>query len=169
MDIGRFITDYVKTASTKVKEDMIKKHVVATYIPYETKVAEAKKIVETTSFTKVDNRRTFWMDTTTRYILFMKEVIVLYTDLEWDQINFLIQFNLLEQYGILDQIIANIGSDYEKFQTVLNMTLDDMMTNERSFLSYVENMGQAIGVVADQIVEALPNILTEALGETESN
>ena len=126
MDIGKFITDYSKSASAKIKEDMIKKHVVATYIPYETKMAEAKHIIEGSSYKDIDGKRVFWMNAPMRYILFMKIVISYYTDLEWDQNNFLLQFNLLEQYEITDQIVAIIGRDYEKFQTILNMTLDDV-------------------------------------------
>lgn len=161
MDIGKFIDKYVKSSSEKVKDALVAEHIVATYIPYETKMAEAKNIIENSAFQKVDNKRRFWMNTPMRYVLFIKDVITCYTDLEWDMQNVLIQFNLLEQYGITEKIIATIGPDFEKFQTVLNMTLDDAMTNERTLLSYFENMETTIESVADQIVAAMPEILEE--------
>lgn len=161
MDIGKFIDKYVKSNGDKIKDALITEHVVATYVPYETKMAEARNIVENSAFLKEDGNRSFWVNTPMRYVLFIKDVVMLYTDLEWDTTNFMIQFNLLEQYGITERIIAKIGPDFEKFQTVMNMTLDDTMTNERSLLSYLENMGKAAGMVADKIVETLPNILEQ--------
>jgi hypothetical protein len=79
----------------------------------------------------------------------------LYTDLEFDQTNVLVQFNLLEQYGITEAIINAIGEDYDSFRTIVNMTLDDTMQNERSLISYLENLGQSFSVVMDEFVKKL--------------
>lgn len=161
MDIGKFITNYTKSNSQQIRDEMIKKHVVATYVPYETKISESLHIVDTSCYKTVNDKKMFWIDSPMRYILFMKAIVMLYTDLEFDTTNAMIQFNLLEQYNIFEKIIECIGADYEKFQAVLNMTLDDRMANERSLLSYLENMGKAAGMVADKIVETLPNILEQ--------
>jgi hypothetical protein len=164
MDIGKFIDKYTKANSQQVKDGMLDKCVVATYVPYETKVAESKNIIENTCYKMVNGKKVFYVDTPTRYILFIKVIITYYTDLEFDPMNTLLQINLLEQYGLIDLIVSRIGPDYDKFQTVLNMTLDDVMTNERSLVSYLENMAESfsmtLGELADQI---------SALQETKEN
>lgn len=164
MDIGKFIDKYTKANSQQVKDGMLDKCVVATYVPYETKVAESKNIIENTCYKMINGKKVFYVDTPTRYILFIKVIITYYTDLEFDPINTLLQINLLEQYGLIDLIVSRIGPDYDKFQTVLNMTLDDVMTNERSLVSYLENMAESfsmtLGEMADQI---------NALQETKEN
>ena len=165
MNIGKFIDEYTKTPSTQIKDGLITKHVVATYVPYETKMAEAKEIVETTCYKKVDGKQVFWMDTPTRYVLLMKEVISLYTDLEWDQTNFLIQFNLMEQYGLIDKIVKAIGPDYPRFQTVLNMTIEDMLTNERSLLARLDSLKESVLVMLDEVGESMEKMQKELPNE----
>ena len=151
MDIGKFIDEYVNFKSEQARDALVAKHVVATFVPYETKIAEAKNIVENSCYIDVNGSKKFWLNTPMRYILFIKAVIMLYTDLEFSDMNTLLQLNLLEQYQIVEPIIAKIGPDYEKFQTILNMTLDDAMANERSLISYLENMGESIGIVLDEL------------------
>lgn len=155
MDIGKFITDYTKATSPQIKEGMIKKHVVATYIPYETKMAEARNIIENSAFKTINGKRTFWIDTPTRWVLFVKDIIELYTDLVWDQTNVLLQFNLLEQYGITEKIIEQIGSDYKSFEAVLNMTLDDTLQNERSIVSYFETITDGFAKTFNEMYKGL--------------
>ena len=151
MDIGKFIDEYVNFKSEQARDALVAKHVVATFVPYETKIAEAKNIVENSCYVEVDGKKKFWLNTPIRYILFIKTIITLYTDLEFDTTNILLQINLLEQYQIIEPIIAKIGPDYQKFQTILNMTLDDTMANERSLISYLENLEESIGVVLDSL------------------
>lgn len=155
MDIGKFIDDYVKAKSQQVKDALVRKHVVATYIPYETKMAEAKNIIKNSCYKKIDDKEYFYIDTPLRFVLLIKSVVTLYTDLEFDQTNILVQFNLLEQYGITEAIINAIGEDYDSFRTIVNMTLDDTMQNERSLVSYLENLGQSFSVAMDELVKKL--------------
>ena len=155
MDIGKFITNYTKSNSQQIRDEMIKKHVVATYVPYETKIGESLHIIDTSCYKTVNDKKIFWIDSPMRYILFMKAVVMLYTDLEFDTTNAMIQFNLLEQYNIFEKIIECIGTDYEKFQAVLNMTLDDRMTNERSLAARFDSIGESIAMATEQVLTAL--------------
>lgn len=151
MDIGKFIDEYVNFKSEQARDALVAKHVVATYIPYETKIAEAKNIVESSCYMDVNGKKKFWLNTPMRYILFIKAAIMLYTDLEFSDMNILLQLNLLEQYQIVEPITEKIGPDYLKFETILNMTLNDAMANERSLISYLENLEESIGVVLDSL------------------
>ena len=155
MDIGKFIDEYVKASSQQKKDSLIKKHVVATYIPYETKMAESVNIVNASCYVTVDDKKRFVMNTPLRYSLFMKEVIMLYTDLEFDTTNFMIQFNLLLQYNILSKIIMVIGKDYEEFQSVMNMTIEDTLQNERSIVSYFETITDGFAKTFNEMYKGL--------------
>ena len=121
MDIGKFIEEYDRAQS---KDRLIKKHVLSDYISFEVKLSESKKIIEHSCYEDVDGRRVFRMNSPVRYMLFMMAVIRSYTDLEFDLTNTMIQFDLLDQRGIFEQLIQVIGGDVDKFQTVLNMTMD---------------------------------------------
>lgn len=164
MDIGIFIDDYVKVITDKArldkakldkaKADIVSKHVKATYVPYETKVAEAKNIL---NFCCYDKDGKFRIDSTLRYVLFIKVVVTLYTDLEWNAENFMIQFDLMEQYKIIDEILKEIGDDVQSFETVLAMVYDDIVTNERSLLSRIESLINSAKVTFDGLLDELSN------------
>lgn len=152
MDIGIFIDEYKKAKIDKAKSDLIKKHVKATYVPYETKIAESKNIL---NFCCYDKDGKFRIDSTLRYVLFIKVVVMLYTDLEWNAENFMIQFDLLEQYKIVEEILKEIGDDVQSFETVLAMVYDDIVTNERSVLSRIESLINSAKVTFDGLLNEL--------------
>jgi hypothetical protein len=160
MDIGIFIDDYRKAKIDKAKADLIKKHVKATYVPYETKVAESKNIL---NFCCYDSDNNFRINSPLRYVLFIKVVIMLYTDLVWNAENFMIQFDLLEQYKIIEEILEEIGDDIQNFETVLAMTYDDIITNERSLLSRIESLASSAKVTFDELAKAVDDKLPELM------
>lgn len=150
MDIGKFIEEYDQAQS---KDRLIKKHVLSDYISFEVKLSESKKIIEYSCYEDVDGRRVFRLNSPVRYMLFMMAVIRSYTDLEFDLTNTMIQFDLLDQRGIFEQLIQIIGGDVDKFQTVLNMTMDDLMANERSMVAKIADLGEAINVIIEQAAQ----------------
>ena len=165
MDIGKFIEEFDKAAAkdratkkTTETERLIRKHITSYYISYEVKISEAKKIIQHSSYETIDGREYFRINSPVRYLLFMMSVIRSYTDLEFDTTNTMIQFDLLEQRGILDLITQVIGDDYDKFQTVLSMTLDDLISNERSLISKLSDLGDVLSVLLDQMGAATPTI-----------
>lgn len=162
MEIGKFIEEFDKAAAKdramkKVSETtrLIDKHIVRPYISYEVKMNEAKRIVDLSMYVDVDGKKVFSANTPLRYMLLMMAIIRSYTDLEFDITNTLIQFDLLESRGIFDIFVNEIGADFERFQTVLNMTVDDRIANERSLVGFFMDKAEALSVTATALLDQL--------------
>lgn len=136
MDIGKFVDEFVKQKDDSSKTRFVKKHVTKTYLPYVKKIDEAKKIIDYSCHIKGEN--SFAISSPVRYMLFAMSVINEYTDLEFNLENSPEQFDLIEKNNIMNYIVDCIGEDYKRYNTVLAMTYDDMMINERSLTSFVE-------------------------------
>lgn len=155
MDIGKFIDEYSKAQNEQTMVRILKKHITNDYIDYATKIAEAVSIIDKTCYLEINGKKKFVLNTPMRYMLFMTRVIANYTDLEFDKENTELQFNLLEKYGIFDIMPDLIGEDYNRFQTVVNMTISDVMENERSFISWIDNMGDIVSIFLDEVVKQI--------------
>lgn len=162
MDIGKFIEEFDQAAAKdraqkKASETirLIKKHITNPYVSYEVKMSEASKIADLSMYTTVDDKQIFKMNSPLRYMLFMMAIVRCYTDLEWDKTNAVIQFDLAEARGIFELLINEIGEDYEKFQTVLSMVVDDKITNERSLVSFFETKTEALGMTLNTLLDQL--------------
>lgn len=149
MDIGKFIDEYSKLKDESAKERLMSKHITATYLPYTKKIGEAQKILDMSCYDL--NDQSFSINTPVRYMLFVMSVVRNYTDLEFSTENGPEQFDLIEKYGVIETIIRLIQDDYEKFDVVLKMMLDDLMINERSTPSFIEKKFKSITEALDDI------------------
>lgn len=137
MDIGKFIDEYSKLKDDSAKERLVSKHVITTYLPYTQKIGEARKILEMSCYNQ-DNHL-FSINTPVRYMLFIMSIVKNYTDLEFSTENGPEQFDLIERYDVTEMLTRVIQDDYERFEVVLKMMFDDLMINERSTTSFIEN------------------------------
>ena len=71
----------------------------------------------------------------------------------------------MEQYGLIDKIVKAIGPDYSRFQTVLNMTIEDMLTNERSLLARLDSLKESVLVMLDEVGESMEKMQKELPNE----
>lgn len=162
MDIGKFVEEFDKAvakdrAQKKASETirLIKKHITNPYVSYEVKMSEANKIADLSMYTTVDDKQIFKMNSPLRYMLSMMAVVRCYTDLEWDKTNATIQFDILESRGFFEILVNEIGPDYDKFQTVLSMVVDDKLTNERSLVSFLETKVEALGTTLNTVLDQI--------------
>lgn len=142
MDIGKFVDEYSKLKDESARERLMSKHITTTYLPYAKKIGEAQKILDMSCYDP--NDQSFLINTPIRYMLFVMSVVRNYTDLEFSNENGIEQFDLIERYGVIETIIKLIRDDYEKFDVVLKMILDDLMINERSTTSFIEKKVKVI-------------------------
>lgn len=148
MDIGKFIDNFVEAKDPAAKDRLIKKHIVNNYLEYSKKIEESKKIIK---FSLYDTDGNFRIDSTIHYMLFVLAVIRSYTDLEFDNSNTMLQFDLIEKHGVMEYLVNNIKEDYARFSTVLQMVYDDEITNTRSLPSYIEQKAEAIMTVIETL------------------
>ena len=150
MDIGRFIDDFVKLKDDVAKDRLVRKHIIKDYLDYATKIDESKKIIK---FSLYNNDGKFFLNSPIHYMLFTMSVIKNYTDLEFDQSNIMVQFDLVMKYGLMKYIISAVSADYEMFSAVLRMVYDDEFTNQRSIIPYIEQKFEAIMAMIDAMNE----------------
>lgn len=160
-----FISEFVeKYNETKQKNAFLNKHIKTHYIKYETKISLAHNIVDISMYKEINGKKTFIINSPIRYMLFIQALIDYYTDLEWDKgvndkgeevVDVSKGFNTLEQYGVVEALIAAIGDDVTKFTTVLNMVVDDEIDARRSIVPFIETKLEAASIAFDTLSQAL--------------
>ena len=157
-----------KYNTSKQKDAFVKKHIKTTYIPYYQKIDAVRQIVKATMYKNINGKDTFVINSPLRYFLFVRTVIELYTDLEWDKFEkekeidgFIVQydiskdFDILEQNGLIESIMNAIGDDFTKFTTVLNMVVDDEVDLNRSIIPFFETKFEAVSMLLNTFEQAL--------------
>ena len=144
MKIGDFIEQY-NNATDKTK--FVKKIIFRHYAPYSTKIAAAESVVQLSSY---DENGNFRINSPLRYLLWIQAVLQIYTTLELGE-KFADTYDALDQAGVVEEIINAVGRDAESLQTIIGMTLDDLMTNERELPSYIEHKLGALSQVLESL------------------
>lgn len=144
MKIVDFIEQYNNATD---KQKFIKKIIYRHYIPYAEKMSAANNIVRLSTY---DETGSFRVNSPLRYLLWVQAVLQCYTTLELGD-RFVDAYDVLDQAGIIEGIISAVGRDAESLQTIISMTFDDLLTNERDIVPYID--GKLIA-----IMEALSSI-----------
>ena len=137
--------DFVATFKGNTETDRIvflKEHVVNQYVPFLTKVAECKRIVQATSeISEIGEdgkpkNVVFSQSTPMRYLIFTMTLIRMYTDIEYEDANIADSYDKLAEAGIINKLSMVIPkSEFEEFNTILNMGVSDYFENNRSMVS----------------------------------
>ena len=154
MNYKEFVKKY-RDASNK--EAFLKKHIVKTYLPYATKIAEAKEIVKITCYKEINGKEMFSQDSPSFFALFMMRVISNYTDIEYE--NGLEAYDAIAEAGAFENIILAIPpKEYDTFSTVLQMVKDDEMENYRSLAGILDTKIEAINLALNTMLETISKL-----------
>jgi hypothetical protein len=87
-----------------------------------------------------------------------------YTNIEVDFTNVVDEFNLLNKYRLLDQIMSFIPeSEVKEFNIILEMVRNDTIQNEyeiHSFISkQIDNFGKTFGYIVKPAIEKLSYVI----------
>lgn len=157
MTLENFINGYKIT--TKDKSEYLKKHIVNIYVPWATKVAEAKTIIELTQYVETtlpngEKRKSFQRNTPYQFLMFLMRILVHYTDLEFENDKLVEVYDALKENDILEELIKLIPqNEYKEFQTILSMQLADVMENERSVVGFLQGKIDILSLLASQLNE----------------
>jgi hypothetical protein len=93
------------------------------------------------------------VDSVTRYILFTISMISKYTNLEFssgkdEEFDSLDEYDMLCEAGLLNPILALIGDEYATCNNILNMMMDDVVTNNNTIEVVI---GYALNKVSDSL------------------
>jgi hypothetical protein len=120
------------------------------YLPFAEK-RELCKVVLDACCTKKDGL--VKVDSVTRYIVFTITVMSRYTTLEFSsgedaEYDSLDEYDMLCESHLLDIILAVLGDEYTACNNMLNMMMDDIMTNNNTVEAVI---GHALGKVSDSL------------------
>ena len=157
------MTLYNTKKTDEEKLALIRKYINNAYVPYEKKADVAKAIIDNSYYKdEIDlngkSHRIFHIDSVAKYMLTCMAILDLYTTIERSKGNgkMLEDFNLLNEHKVLDLVIQNVDDrELKEFNMVLQMTSDDVMTNEyenHAFISkQLDRFGELINVIITQI------------------
>lgn len=165
MKIKEFVEKYNGFNNDTLKDKFVKEIVKDEYIPYTKKVTVCESIVKNTTKRVVSDgkkdKEIFYLDSANRYLLFQMKLIQFYTDLEFSEgVDAIKEFELLDQYGLNDLIIAEIPErEYTNFKVILDMKTDDASVNENNFIQYIDTKLDAVRLVFDEFSDSILNII----------
>lgn len=162
-----FITAYKFRKTDEEKIAFLKEHIKSDYVPFEKKADIAKAIVQASYYVKEkdingNEVQKFRADSIAKYMLTCMSLLDLYTDIERNKNEgkMLEDFNILNEYGIFDVLIQNIQPrELKEFNMIIQMTVDDLLTNEYEMHSFIRNQverfGTLISTALSPIIEKL--------------
>ena len=165
MKISAFMNAYKFRKTAEEKEKMVVEHIKDEYVPYEKKADVAKAIVNNCYWRTVKDdgkeHKELHVDSVAKYMLTCISLVDLYTDIERQKGDgkMLEDFNTLNGSGILDYIIQNVNQrELKEFNMVLQMTCEDIITNEYENHAFITKQVNRFG---DLISTSLTPILSQ--------
>lgn len=133
-DRVKFVTvkEFVKALTNRSSDDARRVYLEGTlaikdYERYEVVCVICDQIIANSYFT-LDGQ--FKVDSCKKYLLYVGALLNTYTNIKFDENDMLGDFNLLQQYGLVDVIISYIPeAQVAMFDSILNMKSNDLMTN----------------------------------------
>lgn len=156
--MGKKITvkEFVEIYNTAIdKEEILENIIVNKYIPFRIKLECAKQIIKNHNLTD----KGIQSNTGKMYLSFTASILRLYTNLEISSENTDIDYDLLQEYGLVDTILNAIGKDLDEYRKIFAMCEEDFRTNYLSTPSFVQRQIGRIVKVLEKYVHSLQNWL----------
>lgn len=187
--VSEFVTQFSKNATESLRRQYVKDNlVINTYVSVLMKDAYAQLIVDKTMFeqeeyTDEEGNKQFRKTnklkvmSVAQYIQFCRAMIELYTNLLIENNDFIVEYDLMKQSGLLDMLL--VGSEqYEplipvsessEFRTILDFKVKDVLTNysnpQNFFSEQVDKIVQYGDIILSPIAKAIEVKLGEDLKE----
>lgn len=170
MKIREFIENYkakkfviTKNGVDEKIEHLKKELEIKKYIPFADKRDICATVIDACC-TKKDGL--IKVDSVSRYIVFTISVISAYTTLEFSSdadYDSLDEYDMLCEAGLLNPILALIGDEYSACNNLLNMMMEDVITNNNTVEAV---LGHALDKVSDS-VDNLISVFADKVEEME--
>ena len=170
MKVQNFIDDFKssKVVNSQIKPNAVGEYIKKTlevkdYVPFAEKRELCAQVLNACN-TKNDSGL-IKVDSVSRYIIFTLSIISKYTNLEFssgeDEIDSLDEYDMLCQTNLLNPILDVIGAEYTTCNTMLNMMMEDIMTNNNT----IENV---VGAVLGKLGDSIDDFITVISDKVES-
>ena len=181
MKLSAFMNVYKIRKSNDEREKLVKEHIKDDYVPYDKKADIAKAIADNCYWDKMKTEdgkehKELHVDSVAKYMLTCISLVDLYTDIERQKGDgkMLEDFNTLNRSGILDYIIKNIDKrELKEFNMVLQMTCEDIITNEYENHAFIAKQVNRFGdLISASLVPVLSQIdinkINDMIGEMKT-
>ncbi len=170
MKVQNFIDDFKssKVVNSQIKPNAVGEYIKKTlevkdYVPFAEKRELCAQVLNACN-TK-DDSGLIKVDSVSRYIIFTLSIISKYTNLEFssgeDEIDSLDEYDMLCQADLLNPILDVIGAEYTTCNNMLNMMMEDIMTNNNT----IENV---VGAVLGKLGDSIDDFITVISDKVES-
>ena len=170
MKVQNFIDDFKssKVVNSQIKPNAVGEYIKKTlevkdYVPFAEKRELCAQVLNACN-TK-DDSGLIKVDSVSRYIIFTLSIISKYTNLEFssgeDEIDSLDEYDMLCQANLLNPILDVIGAEYTTCNNMLNMMMEDIMTNNNT----IENV---VGAVLGKLGDSIDDFITVISDKVES-
>lgn len=167
MKIKEFVEECNKVANDAIKASRISSYLkVKPYVSFLDKVTLANRVVKSSVYDLDENGIPVRINVKSdvKYLLHVMGMIELYTDLEVNYENILEDYDLLNQSGLLVDIIKLIGDkEVSECQMLLDMKFADEMQNKLSTEAFISNQVERFGVLAGTVLSPIIESFTTAI------
>ena len=170
IDLYKLVENYKKRSSTKLKEEFLKAQVkIVPYQGYTTKLFLAQNIINISCMK--DGK--VHIDSCKKYIMYIYTMLKFYTNIDIQEKDLMAQYDLLDENDLVEKILALIPEkEIVTFKTILDMKLDDLMTNKYGTHAFVEEQMDRIENISSKFSEAFAPVietLTEKVKTLDEN
>ena len=161
-----------KFKEKKIANNRLNEHAVSEYIKKELEVKDYMPFIEKRELCErvlnacnvKDENGLIKVDGVSRYIIFTLSVISKYTNLEFssgEEFDALDEYDMLCQANLLNPILDVIGAEYTTCNNMLNMMMDDIVSNNNT----VENV---VGTILSKIGDSIDEFISVIADKVES-
>lgn len=164
--IDKLIDNYLKRTSIKMKEEYLKTVIkIKPYVSYGVKIFLADTIIKASCLK--DGR--VYIDSCKKYMLYIYALIDTYTNIEINQKEWMSQHDRLDSLGLIELILALIPEkERSTFKTILDMKLDDLMTNRYGIYAYIDEQMDRAARIAPEIGKAFGPLIEKLSKQIET-
>lgn len=161
--VQEFINTYIKKESDQEKQDYIKSMVKIEYMPINTKMTLAEKIIENAYWKDIEKKDIINVSSPVRHVLHVYTIINNYTYVHMDNKTMAEDYDSLNMKGLAVELIKAIGEDVAEFTAIEEMTAQDFMTNNYGTKAFIQSQVTRINDVLKEVGTTLAPVFVEAM------
>lgn len=163
INVKNFVDGYNRLVKQNADvEEYVGKHITKKYLNYDLKCTLCDNIIKISCYEETESgKMIFKQDSSARYYLWCLTVIENYTDIEMGKNEERLKdFDLLNECRQIDVILQAIGErEIEELSTILEMKLNDIIENERSF----GNLSEKFELIVDNIINVIQGVISSQI------
>lgn len=161
--VQEFINAYIKKESDQEKQDYIKSMVKIEYMPINTKMTLAEKIIENAYWKDIEKKDIINVSSPVRHVLHVYTIINNYTYVHMDNKTMAEDYDSLNMKGLAVELIKAIGEDVAEFTAIEEMTAQDFMTNNYGTKAFIQSQVTRVNDVLKEVGTTLAPVFVEAM------